>query len=49
LGLNDPSVFVYRAVLIDGIENINDFFDWIKNQDLNETFKLETLSRVNKK
>ncbi|MCA1063758.1 hypothetical protein QTG56_00810 [Rossellomorea sp. AcN35-11] len=45
LGFNYPSVFVYRAVLIDGIEKIDDFLGWIKNQNVNETFKLETLSR----
>ncbi|KAA0560124.1 hypothetical protein F0342_24255 [Bacillus sp. CH30_1T] len=44
LGLNYPSVFIYRAVLVDGIEGINHFLDWINNQDLKETFKLETLT-----
>ncbi|MCA1057634.1 hypothetical protein LCL96_01725 [Rossellomorea aquimaris] len=44
LGLNYPSVFIYRAVLVDGIEGIHHFLDWMNNQDLNETFKLETLT-----
>lgn len=49
LGLNYPSVFIYRAVLVDGIEGINHFLDWINNQDLKETFKLETLIGAIKK
>ncbi|MEI2666084.1 hypothetical protein [Rossellomorea sp. LJF3] len=46
LELNYPSVFIYRAVLVDGIEGIHHFLEWMNNQDVNEPFKLEKLGKV---
>ncbi|MBD7938880.1 nucleotidyltransferase domain-containing protein [Cytobacillus sp. Sa5YUA1] len=34
--LTCPSIFVYRAVLEDGIENSEQFYDWLADQDITQ-------------